>query len=100
MFDLEDRIGVQQFAGLQRFHRRRHKVNSATSGGSHDMSDVTLQQWLQTIGKEAADSGSRGDVRSFHFVPEGVMREFVEVKRQLFSTHAKQRSQAAFFDGR
>jgi len=103
--DLEDRIGVQKFQGMEQHHWRKAKNARPAASGPHDQPDTTLRLWMAQLEEQSQEGGVGvlglgGDVRSFHFLPEGMLRQFVDVKRQLFAPMSKQRNSTSFSDGR
>ena len=112
---LEDILALKQFEGMVHAHYRRIEKDSAHSNRlpSSCPPNTSLSKWLVEADK---NFGSGGDIRSFHFLPPGVLRDFIEAKKQLFASHgagsshyaAKKRSNggtraaqvSAFKDGR
>ena len=113
--NLEDILALKQFEGMVHAHYRRIEKDSDHSNRlpSSCPPNTSLSKWLVEADK---NSGSGGDIRSFHFLPPGVLRDFIEAKKQLFASHgagsshyaAKKRSNggtraaqvSAFKDGR
>lgn len=118
VFDLGDQLGVKTHRAFverdERANPRRTffaKTNSSPLDGSvSQRPNASLREWLEAMqlasaakNKVGIGRGSEtqsGDIRSFFFLPHNMLREYFELKAQLFGPLAKQRKQTSFSDGR
>jgi len=118
VFDLENQVGAKTHRAFierdERANPRRAflaKANASPLDGSvFQRPDASLREWLEAlqraasanvkVGSERGSEPKNGDIRSFFFLPQSMLREFFELKAQLFGPLAKQRKQSSFSDGR